>query len=183
MTAAPVICYWNVLRPAILLLLQTRGTALPASDRPPQVAAKKLGLNATAMVMLQIVGGAAGQVGAAWAGPYAFVEGHAWMAAALDGGCTCGLLFAQLLSAEPVVASGRRCHLPLAFGKPQAASNPATHPAAPLQMISISNILGGRAVMGMQHIPEGQFVRAALPACLAYYIAGTALALPFLFAG
>lgn len=28
-----------------------------------QVAAKKLGLNATAMVMLQIVGGAAGQVG------------------------------------------------------------------------------------------------------------------------
>lgn len=52
-----------------------------------------------------------------------------------------------------------------------------------LQMISISNILGGRAVMGLQHIPEGQFVRAALPACLAYYIAGTALALPFLFAG
>lgn len=50
-------------------------------------------------------------------------------------------------------------------------------------MISISNILGGRAVMGLQHIPEGQFVRAALPACLAYYVAGTALALPFLFAG
>jgi len=75
-----------------------------------QVAAKKLGLNATAMVMLQIVGGAAGQ------------------------------------------------------------------------MISISNILGGRAVMGLQHVPEGHFVKAALPACLAYYVAGTVLALPFLFA-
>ncbi|KAL4448522.1 hypothetical protein ABPG75_005741 [Micractinium tetrahymenae] len=74
-----------------------------------QVAAKKLGLNATAMVMLQIVGGAAGQ------------------------------------------------------------------------MISISNILGGRAVMGLQHVPEGRFVKAALPACLAYYVAGTLLALPFLF--
>ncbi|KAL4420202.1 hypothetical protein ABPG77_011418 [Micractinium sp. CCAP 211/92] len=74
-----------------------------------QVAAKKLGLNATAMVMLQIVGGAAGQ------------------------------------------------------------------------MISISNILGGRAVMGLQHVPEGRFVQAALPACFAYYVAGTLLALPFLF--
>ncbi|PSC70611.1 lactate permease [Micractinium conductrix] len=74
-----------------------------------QVAAHKLGLNATAMVMLQIIGGAAGQ------------------------------------------------------------------------MVAISNILGGRAVMGIQHIPEGEFVKAALPACVAYYVAGTLLALPFLF--
>lgn len=48
-------------------------------------------------------------------------------------------------------------------------------------MISISNILGGRAVMGLSHVPEGKFVKAALPACLAYYVVGTLLALPFLF--
>lgn len=35
--------------------------------------------------------------------------------------------------------------------------------------------------MGLQHIPEGRFVAAALPACAAYYVAGTLLALPFLF--
>ena len=76
---------------------------------PAQVAADKLGLNPTAMVMLQVVGGAAGQ------------------------------------------------------------------------MISISNILGGRAVMGLQAVPEGQFERAALPAVAAYYVAGTRTSLPFLF--
>lgn len=50
-------------------------------------------------------------------------------------------------------------------------------------MISIANILGARAALGLQHIPEGRFVSAALPACLLYYVAGTALGAIFLFAG
>lgn len=47
-------------------------------------------------------------------------------------------------------------------------------------MVSISNVLGARAVMNLQHIPERQFIKAALPAAAMYYCVGTLLSLPFL---
>lgn len=110
------------------------------------MAAKKLGLNATAMVMLQIVGGAAGQMVS-----ISNILGGFPPPGRGGGG----------EGVQTHAGRGWAC----ASHTPRLASPPA----------------GGRAVMGLQGIPEGRFIRAAAPACLAYYLASTVLALPFLF--